>query len=453
MTALPASHVEVERRLDESLDELRRLVAQPSVSSTGEGVAACAELCRELLERHGFAARVHPTQGSPVVVGELGSGPRTLLLYCHYDTEAPGELDRWTSPPFQPEIRDGRIYGRGVEDDKGHIVSRLAAISAYVAAHGEPPFRIVFLIEGEEEVGSASLARFVREHRELLRADGCIWEWGTVDHRDRPVFMLGVRGYVNAELEAETATADVHSGLQSHVPNAAWRLVWALGTLKDASERVLIDGFYDDVLPPTPSQRALLDALPDTEADEKRLYGVRRFAGGLEGDAWRRAVFLPTCTINGIASGFQGEGSMAVIPRRAVAKLDFRLVPGQDPERILRLLRRHLDAHGFDDVHVRSGGGMRPAATVDPELPFVRTVIGSAAELYPQPPVVHPLIGGSGPLDLVVGELQTPVVIGVGIDRPGTLGHAPDEHVWIDELVRGTKHMATLLERLARLWG
>jgi acetylornithine deacetylase/succinyl-diaminopimelate desuccinylase-like protein len=447
------SHAEVDRDLERSIEEVKRLVAQPSVSSTGEGVEACAELCRELLEQHGFAGAVHQTDGSPVVVGERGRGPRTLLLYCHYDTEAPGDLDLWTSPPFEPELRDGRLYGRGTEDDKGHIVSRLAAVSAYVRAHGEPPFRIVFLIEGEEEVGSPSLTAFVRAERERLRADGCIWEWGTVDHDDRPIFILGLRGYLSVELAVGTANADLHSGLQSYLPNAAWRLVWALSTLKDPAEHVLIDGFYERVLAPTPRQLELLRALPDTEAADKRLYGVRELAGDFTAEAARTAVFMPTCSINGVTAGFQGTGSMAVLPRRATAKLDFRLVPDQHPEEVLAQLRRHLEARGFGDVRVRSIGGLRHPATVDPELPFVRTVIDSASAVYTQPPVVHPLIGGSGPFDLVVGELDTPVVCGVGIDRPGTLGHAPDEHIYVEELARGTKHMASLLEQLAALWG
>jgi acetylornithine deacetylase/succinyl-diaminopimelate desuccinylase-like protein len=446
-------HSEVDRSLEASLDEIRRLVAQPSLSPTGEGIPECAELCRDLLEEHGFSAAVHPTEGNPVVVGELGSGRHTLLLYCHYDTESPGDLDEWTSPPFAAEIRDGRLYGRGTEDDKGHIVSRLAAVSAFLRTQGEPPYRIVFLIEGEEEIGSPSLPGFVSAKRDLFQADGCIWEWGTIDHQDRPVLVLGVRGYVNVELEVMTANTDLHSGLQSHIPNAAWRLVWALSTLKDRSERVLIDGFYDGASPPTASQVALLNALPDDEAGEKELYGVGEFAGGVTGDAWRKAVFTPTCTINGLMAGYQGEGSLGIIPHRALAKLDFRLVPGQNPDDVIPRLRRHLDANGFEDVAVRSAGGFRPAATVDPQLPFVKTVVASTADVYSQSPVVYPMVGGSGPVDVIVNELGTPVVVGVGIDRPGASTHGPNEHIYLAEFERGTKHMVSVLEHLAQLWG
>jgi len=221
--------------------------------------------------------------------------------------------------------------------------------------------------------------------------------------------------------------------------------------LKDGSERVLIDGFYDDVRPPTASQVALLDALPGDEAAEKVLYDVSEFAGGITGDEWRKAVFSPTCTINGLIAGYQGEGAMAIIPRRAIAKLDFRLVPGQDPATVLTRLERHLHVSGFEDVRVRPMHGYRPA-TVDPELPFVRTVVASAADVYEQPPVIYPIIGGSGPVDAVVNELNTPVVIGVGIDRPGASTHGPNEHIYLSEFRRGTKHMASLLERLAQSW-
>jgi acetylornithine deacetylase/succinyl-diaminopimelate desuccinylase-like protein len=187
-------HREIERDIERMVEELFALVRQPSISTDGEGIDPCARHCASLLERRGFAATIHPTAGHPVVVGERGSGSRTLLLYCHYDTQPAGAAELWTSPPFEPERRDGRLYGRRMVDDKGHIVSRLAAVDSYVRAHGEPPFRIVVLVDGEEEIASPSLRPFLQRNAASLRADGCIWEYGMVDHRDRPVFLLGVRG-------------------------------------------------------------------------------------------------------------------------------------------------------------------------------------------------------------------------------------------------------------------
>ncbi len=260
-----------------------------------------------------------------------------------------------------------------------------------------------------------------------------------------------MREVVDVVLEVETAKSDVHSGIYSHVPNAAWRLTWALASLKDPAERILIKGFYDDVRPPSDAQLELLEQLPDSEEDDRAEFAVKRFAGGLTGSALRRAIFEPTCTINGISAGYEGAGPMAIVPHRATAKLDFRLVPNQAPAAVVDALRRHLKEHGFADIRLRAGTGTRPAI-VDPGIPFVRTVIASAADVYEQEPVVRPLTGGSGPLDLFVNDLAIPVVIGVGIDRPGTRAHAPDEHLCLDEFVRGTKHLASLLERLAATW-
>ena len=441
----------IEGDLNRTLAELSALVRVPSVSTSGEGIDACARHSASLLERYGFEADVHATGGHPTVVGVRGRGERTLLLYCHYDTQPAGPPELWMSPPFEPTQRDGRLYGRGMLDDKGHIISRLAAIDAYTRVRDEPPFRIVIVLDGEEEIGSPHFGQFLQRNSEWLAADGCIWEYGAIDHCDRPVFLLGVRGVLQVELQVKTANADTHSGLQSYIPNAAWRLVWALSELKRTDERIGISGFYDDVQAPSREQLDLLSGLPDTEQEERRQYEVSTFAGGLSGDAWRAAVFAPSCNINGITAGFQDEGMMAVIPHRASAKLDFRLAPGQEPDVVREKLRRHLDERGFTDVVIDSPPGLR-AATADPQDPFVQAILGTASDVYLEPPVVHPLVGGSGPMDLITSLLHAPVVIGVGVGRPGCHEHAPNEHIHIEDLVRGTTHMAVVLDRLADLW-
>jgi acetylornithine deacetylase/succinyl-diaminopimelate desuccinylase-like protein len=435
-----------------SVSDLSELLAQPSVSAHGVGMEECARLVARRLERSGFATEVHETDGYPIVLGELGQGERTLLLYAHYDVQPAEPLELWSSPPFEPSVRDARLYARGAVDDKGHIVSRLAAIDAYVVTHGPLPFRVVFLVDGEEEIGSPSLYAFVERHAARLSADGCIWEHGAVDDAGRPVIRLGLRGYASVELGVRTATKDVHSGELGHLPNAAWRLVWALASLKGPDERIAIDGFYDDVVAPTDAQRELLAAAPAREDDERRRFGLRAFAGDRSGRALREAVFLPTCTVTGIASGYDGAGFKNILPATARAKLEFRLVPRQSPQRVVGLLRAHLDAHGFEDVELSPGDGPQHAAVADPEHPFVARVVEAAAAAYPEPAVVLPITGGSGPMDAFVTQLQTPVVIGVGVGYPGCAAHAPDEHLRIDDWIRGTQHMAAVLESLARDW-
>ena len=255
--------------LDEWIAELSALCAQPSVSAQGLGITECADLVARMLRKRGFEARVMPTRGHPVVYGQAPGGgaktpARTLMFYNHYDVQPPEPLELWDSPPFQPALRDGVLYARGVSDDKGHIIARLAAIDAFLAVTGELPCPVKFLIEGEEEVSSVSLPPFIAEYKELLAADGCIWEFGGVDEDGTPMQYTGMRGICYVELRAKTGTLDAHSGLGGSIfPNAAWRLAWALNTLKGPDERIRIPGFYDNVVPPTARDLELLDAMPD----------------------------------------------------------------------------------------------------------------------------------------------------------------------------------------------
>lgn len=432
----------VEQHVQQSMQELARLCNQPSISSQGLGMQECAALVAELLRSRGMAAQVMETAGYPVVVGEYGTGERTLLLYNHYDVQPPEPLDQWESPPFAAVQRDGKFFARGAEDDKGELVSRLAAFDAVRAVYGDLPYRVVFLIEGEEEVGSPSLNDFVRTHKDRLAADACVWEGNITDDEGRFHLELGCRGMVDVELRVRTIKEDAHSGAYSYLPNAAWRLVWVLGTLKDQQERILIPGFYDDVRPPTTRQRELLAALPSQEEQEKTRHGITRLAGDLSGQALKEAVFLPTCTINGLWSGYQGEGSKAIIPATASCKLDFRLVPEQDPQQVVRQLRAHLDAQGFQDIELLVRPGTRAAMT-DPDDPFVQLAVQAARAVYGKEPVVSPISGGSGPYDIVQEHLHPPIV-DVGVAHPGCLVHAPNEHIRLDYWVLGTRHMARI---------
>lgn len=301
----------------------------------------------------------------------------------------------------------------------------------------------------KHSIGSPHLHAFIRDHRDLLAADACVWEAGWTDHEGRLLMYLGLRGCVGVELRVRSLDQDVHSGLYSAFPNAAWRLVWALSTLKDQHERVLIPGFYDDVRSPTQRQRNLLAALPPQEEQEKNAHGFTRYAGNLSGQELREAVFLPTCTINGVSSGYQGKGLKAIIPAEASCKLDFRLVPEQDPEKLISQLRAHLDAQGFDDIEIHAEAGER-AGIVDPDDPFVQLALEAARTTYGKEPVVSPLVGGSGPYAAFLEYLHTPIVAS-GVGYPGSLAHAPNEHIRITDWVLGTMHMASILAGFSQL--
>ena len=441
----------LEDHLDSSLDELKQLVAIPSVGAQNRGLDECAELVRALFARRGFTAEVLPSGGAPVVFAErAGTRPGTLLFYNHYDVQPAEPLDEWDSPPFEATLRDGKMYGRGISDDKGHLMARLFAIDAVLAAHGELPCGLKFVIEGEEETSSAHLHDFIVHHRERLKADACVWEFGYVDHRDAPLQYAGLRGICYVELSVRSASQDVHSGLGGSIfPNAAWRLTWALSTLKGPDERVAIPGFYDAVVPPTARDRELMDALPEVAAEYRQRYGVQSFVRGLTGGSALRIaeVFEPTCTLCGLTSGYQGPGPKTVLPCVASAKVDFRLVPDQHPDVLLDQLRRHLDAHGFTDIEITCLGKEPPART-DPDHPFLKQVSELATPVYGVPMTIVPLVGGSGPNHPFVYDLGLPVAT-AGLGYPGGRVHAPNENMRLDLYLKHAKHMARLIEAFA----
>jgi acetylornithine deacetylase/succinyl-diaminopimelate desuccinylase-like protein len=441
----------LEENLEASIAELSRLCAQPSVGAQNWGLIECADLVAEMLKQRGFSVDVLPTGGAPVVFAECkGRLDKTILFYNHYDVQPPEPLDLWESPPFEPTIRDGKLYARGVSDDKGHIVSRLHAIDAILAVDGELPCNIKFIIEGEEETSSVHLHSFIEDHQDRLAADACIWEFGGVDHRDVPMQYLGMRGICYVELSVTTASQDAHSGLGGSIfPNAAWRLVWALNTLKGPDEQIRLPGHYENVVPPSQHDMELMDALPEVNEEYKSRYGIDHFLNDLQGGVELRVaeVFQPTCTICGLTSGYQGPGSKTVLPARASAKVDFRLVPDQTPEEVLLKLRNHLDNQGFSDVEITFLGGEPPART-RPDDPFVALVNRTAEQVYGVPMQIVPMIGGSGPNYPFIHLLKLPVVT-AGVGYPGSQAHAPNENMRIDLYLKGAKHVARIIKEFS----
>lgn len=443
----------LQTHLDAYIAEAARLCAQPSISARKEGIAECVLLVREILKAHGLEVQQFETPGSPVLVGRAtGASDRTLLFYNHYDVQPPEPLELWTTPPFTPTVRDGALYARGAKDDKGELIARLAALDAVRAAHGGTlPCSVTFVVEGEEEIGSPHIAPFVLDHLDLLRADASIWEEGGTDVDGTPGTSLGRRGVLGLELGVQTLSRDAHSGNAHILPNAAWRLLRALATLKDQDERILIPGFYDRVLPPTALDLKLLDALPDRDAWLREEFGVREFVGGLHGDGLDRAVFNPTCNIQGLTAGYQAAGMKTVIPARATAKLDFRLVPDQDPDDIFARLRAHLDAQGFADITLTRFGSMWPDKA-PADHPFVALAARTAEEVYGLPYQLMPLVGGSSPVYAFARPLGNIPVIAAGVGRGITnRTHSPDEHVRLDDFLSGARHIARILDGFAAL--
>jgi acetylornithine deacetylase/succinyl-diaminopimelate desuccinylase-like protein len=391
--------------------------------------------------------------GAPdVLLAEGGSGDRTVLIYDHYDVQPVDPIELWDSQPFEPRIEDGVLFARGCADNKGDLIARIAALDAYKQVHGEFPVRIKFVVEGEEEVGSANFPALVARYGDRLAADGCIWEGEGLDHMGRPQFVFGAKGLAYVELWCRMLADDQHSSLAVIAPSAAWRMTEALATLRSPDGRVLIDGFYDDVVAPTADDEDMLARLPFEEEAERDRLGVDGFVGDATGlDLLRNYYFEPTCNIAGLSAGFTVPGaSKTVLPKEAMAKLDMRLVPNQDPDEIVAKLRKHLDARGFTDIEVTSLGGEAAVRSPADSL-IARSTLIAAEKVFDQDLAASPMMIGTGPMHSIAGHLGIPTVSPAGVCRPDSNIHAPNENVRIDDFLKVAEYTTAWLEEFATI--
>jgi len=437
---------------EDLLGELKEFLRMPSISTRGDdlgGFRTCAEWVASKLEEAGAEARIMETDGHPVVYAEVGDGARTLLSYGHYDVQPPEPLELWESEPFEPSVRDGGLYARGVADDKGDVLSRIQALRFYQEAHGPLPFKLKFLIEGEEEVGSPNLGPFVRSNRELLAADACIWEAAWKDEAGRPVIFCGTKGMAYVELRARGASYDLHSMYGGIAPNPAWRLVQVLRTIKDEHGGITLDGLDELADEPSEEDLGAISRIPFDEAALKASWGVETFDRDLSGEeALKEMLFRPTANIAGMHSGYTGPGSKTIVPSEAFVKMDFRLVSGQSPKAVLQLLREHLDRRGFEDVEIVNLGGLEPAKT-PVDSPVVQTALQAWKDLGREEAVVYPTVGGSGPTSLIATELGIPTVMTGSVANPDSRFHSPNEWVRLDDYFEAIRYFARFFERFA----
>ena len=439
----------VRARQQEYLAELAALVRLPTVSAQQTAIEETARAVLDRATRAGFAATAERVPGGPpTIVGEQGAGERTLLVYDHYDVQPPDPLAEWTTPPFEPTVRDGFLFGRGTSDNKGNLMARLQAIESYKATVGPLPLRVRILFEGEEEIGSEHLHEFARTHADQLQADGCIWEAGYKDAAGRPTVSLGLKGICYVTLTVRGTKLDAHSSVGGIVPNAAWRLTWALASLKNERGEITVDGLLERVRQPSAADLAVLERLPWDEADFRKIYGIEEFVGGLTGMALKQRYFLePTCTICGLTSGYQGAGSKTVLPAVASAKVDFRLVPDLTPELVRDLLRAHLDRRGFTDIELTPHHGERPSRWPADSAVATAAVAANRAA-YGTEPVVYPLMAGSGPMAQVCDQLGIPAV-GFGCGHAGSANHAPNESIAITDYIDHIRAFGRFLHAFA----
>lgn len=453
---LAAALAYVDSHQEKFIDELLELVRQPSISTQNIGVRECADLVCRHLQQVGVEAKVYETALHPIVVGERQGKRRdmTVLLYGHYDVQPPEPLDLWISPPFEPEIRNGRIHGRGSADDKGQFFTHIKAVEAWLAAADELPINVKFIFEGEEEIGSPNLSQFIDTHRELLAADLMVGADGNVHPSGCPEIALGMKGMLYVELIAKGAKFDVHCGRDPIVPNPAWQLVWALSTLRDPSGRIAIEGFYDDVLPPSRLDLEAIDKLPFDTFQRLDGYAINSFVDGVIGaEANKRLVLWPTCSIDGIYGGYMGAGSKTIIPREARAKVAMRLVPDQRSEDILAKLRSHLDSHGFSDIGIEVQGGVFEPSKTPLDMPYLPALIDTCRDVYGCDPLVFPMFstGGSGPdanFGKVLGVHTAWIPCAQFKDKNA---HSPNESITVEGFMNGIRVTTNLLARLAQV--
>jgi acetylornithine deacetylase/succinyl-diaminopimelate desuccinylase-like protein len=435
-----------------SLDLLSELIKSPTVVPRDKkGLQECADTLQGQFEDHGYKVMQF---GSPAVVyAEKNVGAKkTLMCYHHYDVQTEGDLDLWKSSPWKMTVRAGRAFGRGAVDDKGPCVASLVGFDIIEEALGELPVNAKFVVEGEEEWSSDVLAQFEKRHGDLMKADGCVWETLSATHASTTEMFAGMKGDLSIRLSVggspEYPKYDAHSGSAGAIPSAPWRLVQALKTLKDEDDNITIDGVQKRIRKPTKEDiESLRNYKGNIGQKLKANYGLRRFLKNRNGISLLKALYLdPSLSINGLESGSLGEVHSTIVPAKAIAKLDLRLVPDMHANEMAELLRAHLNKRGFKDINVYAAG--YDAAKTSLTNPFIKLVMEAAREVVsPAPANLLPMMSGTGPAYLF--EKHTPFCIGFSYaDIDKVYEHGPNENVPIHSMVNNSAFVATIAERL-----
>ena len=442
---------------DRYLDELKALLAIPSISALpahAADVKRCAEWCAGEMRRIGLQnVQLRDTPGYPVVCGDwLGApGRPTILFYGHYDVQPVDPLDLWQSPPFEPTIRDGEIFARGAADDKGQVFMHLKAVEAHLKQHGSLPVNMKFMIEGEEEVGSEHLDDFVRGNKADLKADVVVISDSGMFARGVPSICYGLRGLVYFQIDLRGSSTDLHSGsFGGAVANPAFVLAQMIAQMKDRSGRIKIPGFYDDVKPLQEAERQAWGSLPFNERKYKKDFGIPKLFGETGYTTLERTWARPTIEVNGLLSGFTGEGAKTVLPAVAMAKISMRLVPDQDPGKIAGLFEAYVKKLAPKTVELkvtRMQGGKPWMTSFDNS--FVQAAGRAIEKGFGQKPVFT-REGGSIPVvSTFQEELGLPSVL-FGVGLPDENAHAPNEKLDLGNFHNGIIASAYLYDEIGR---
>jgi acetylornithine deacetylase/succinyl-diaminopimelate desuccinylase-like protein len=440
----------VDRHARTFVERLQSVCRMPSVAARGTGMRAMAETVEQMMQRVGVGTKSFRVgNGYPIVYGECGDGPESYVVYGHYDVQPVGHLSEWSVGPFSATITEGKLYARGASNSKGDLMARLAAIEAYQKTFGKLPVTLRFIVDGEDGLGSPSLYRFAVDHADLMTAQGCLWDEGYKDTKERPVISLGFKGIQFVELRAHGARSDLHSKWGGIVPNPAWRLVQALATVTSPKGVITIDGFSSRIAPISDEDTEALKNIELDEAGLKREFRIGGWVRSMKGSSLvKEHIFGPTCTICGIQTGHTEAGVKTVLPSVAIARLDFRLVPDLTPALVLDLLREHLDIRGFKDIEIIELGNA-PLAKSSSTSSVARAAIDAAQEVYGMTPLVYPMDPSSGPIGAVCGVSSPPTPLAsFGVSYSGSNPHGPDENIRIDDFLQSIKYIGRVIHRL-----
>lgn len=447
---------DIQKFVDERVEIFYEYLRLDSVSTQNRKIQETAEFVKAMFEDLGGEGRVlDDFEGHPVVYGSFEAGPsgnanKTLLFYNHYDVQPEDPVHEWTSEPFEP-TRDGdKLTVRGVSDDKGDLMARLYAIAMMKEKGMDLPCNVKFLVEGEEEMGSPHLSLYLEKYADLFEADVCFWEGGEKNVKEELVVFSGIKGIAYFELSVESANADIHSSLGGVFNNSAWRLVQALATLRSDDNKILIDNFYDLMETPTEQEKEVVSNMLFDEDALRDIYELKHsmITDDLSYTPQEALVFYPTLTISGLESGYTGAGTKTIIPRKAMAKLDFRIVPGYTADKVEDLLRKHLDKRGYEDINIELLTELVPFRT-DLNDPFVADVLKAAHHVYGDAVSLLPSAAGGGPMYDFYKYLEVPIA-SAGISYSQSGAHAPDENIRMSDFYQGVSYIVELLKETAK---
>jgi acetylornithine deacetylase/succinyl-diaminopimelate desuccinylase-like protein len=434
--------------MDALVSDLQTLIRQPSVSAKNEGIEECAKLVSKLLKKSGISSEILRLKKNvaPIVFGEITSKQnpeKTLMFYNHYDVQPAEPFDLWDDPPFSGTRKGNKIFGRGATDDKGELITRIKAVEACLKTTGDVPCNVKFVIEGEEETGSAHIEDYLKKYKKKFSCDGVIWEFGYVDAKNRPIIGLGMKGLLFVELSVKESIRDAHSSLAVLIKNPAWRLIDAIKTLRDSDGKILIKDWYKEVTPFSKNDLELIKTEPFDENVFKKEFGVTSFVGNKKGMAAKKAlVGDATCNIAGFVSGYTGDGAKTVLPGNALVKIDFRLIPKMDPKKQILRLKKHLKSKGFEDVKIKVFHG-EAAARTNSSDPFVTQVKEAADDSFGTS-ILNVSNAGTGPMYPFVDILKAPC-ISIGSTYMFSRIHSPNEFARVDLLKKTTKCMCLIM--------